>query len=77
VQAGKHVEERAESKNNKQEEPKTLGEEEAKVDLNKLPKPMEHVWERAQEIAEEHNALAAFYFLLYTLLGAEAAGFLL
>lgn len=69
--SGKHVE------RSSREQMKGLSGEEVGVDLNNLPKPVERAWERAQEIAEEHSALAAFYFLLYTLMGAEATGYLL
>ncbi len=51
--------------------------EDEKVNLTRLPKPIRRVWERAQEIAHEHSALAALYFLLHSLLGAEATGYLL
>ena len=61
---------------NTQRTSETLNED-IKVDFTKLPKPIERVWKRAQEIADEYGALAALYFLLHSLLGAEATGYLL
>ena len=51
--------------------------EDVKEKITKLPKPIECAWEHTQEIANEHGALAALYFLLHSLLGAEATGYLL
>ena len=45
--------------------------------FTRLPKPIKRVWQRAKEIANKHGALTALYFLLHTLLGAEATGHLL
>jgi len=47
------------------------------TDFAELPKPVERAWLRAQEIAKQHGALTALYFLLHSFLGAEATGQLL
>jgi hypothetical protein len=51
--------------------------EDVKIDFTRLPKTIRRLWEKAQEIASEYGALAALYFLTYSLLGVRQTGYLL